>query len=81
MKVPSSASHSSRHGVELDVIGVDADLDAVEVPELAQLGAGERRLRGTAAAEHDDLLDPALAQRLERVVGDVGALELVGAAA
>ena len=47
--------------------------------QLAQLGAGERGLRGPAPAEHDDLLDPALAQRLERVVGDVGARELVGA--
>ena len=57
VNVPSSASHSLRHRVELDVGGVDPDVDAVEVAQLAQLGARERRLRGTAPAEHDDLLD------------------------
>ena len=66
----------ARHRVELDVVGVDPQVDAVEVPQLAQLGARERRLRGPAPAEHDDLLDAALAQRLERVVGDVRALQL-----
>src|SRR5947209_17174749 len=44
--------------------------------KLAQLGARERRLRRAAPPEHDDLLDPALPQRLERMVGDVCALEL-----
>jgi hypothetical protein len=64
----------TRQGVEGDVIAIDPDLDSIEVAQLAQLGAGERHLRGTAPAEHDDLLDPALAQRLEGVVGHVCAL-------
>ena len=80
VKVPSSASHCDRDRVELDVGGVHVQGDAVEPAELAQLGAREGGLRGPAAAEHDDLLDPAGAQRLERVVGDVGARELVGVA-
>jgi hypothetical protein len=49
------------------------------VPELAQLSAREGRLGGAAAAQHDDLLDVALAQRLERVIGDVRVLQLGGA--
>ena len=68
-----------RHGIELDVARVDDGVDPFEPPELTQLGARERGLGGTAAPEHDDLLDPAGAQRLQRVVRDVGALELVGA--
>ena len=71
----------ARHRVELDVLGLDPRVDAVEASELAQLGARERRLRRTAPAEHDDLLDPARAQRLERVVGDVGPLQLGGRSA
>ena len=47
----------ARDRVELDLVGVDAQVDAVEAPELAQLGARERRLRRPAPAEHDDLLD------------------------
>jgi hypothetical protein len=50
------------------------------VAQLAQLRARERRLGRPAAAEHDDLLDAARAQRLQRVVRDVGALELGDAA-
>ena len=66
----------SGNRVELHLVASDDDVDPVEAAEVAQLGAGEGRLRRAAAAEHDDLLDLALAQRLERVVGDVGALEL-----
>src|SRR4029079_2587304 len=54
-------------------------LHTVEAAKLAQLGAREGRLRRAAPAEDDDLLDPALAEGLESVVGDVGARELVGA--
>ena len=42
--------------------------------ELADLGVGECRLRGAAAAQHDDLLHAALGERLDRVVGGVGGL-------
>ena len=53
------------------------DVGVVELPELAHLGVGERGLGGPAAAEDDDLLDRALGERLDRVVGGVGALELL----
>ena len=76
MNVPSSSSHSARHRVELDLAGIDPHVHAVQAPQLTQLGAREGRLRGAAPAEHDHLPDAALAQRLERVVGHVGALEL-----
>ena len=66
----------ARHRIELDLARVDADVDAVETAQLAQLGAGERGLRRPAAAEHHDLLDRARAQRLQRVVGDVRPREL-----
>jgi hypothetical protein len=56
------------------------EVHAVHVAQLAQLGARERRLRGTTPAEHDDGLDAAGAQRLEGVVGDVRALQLTVAA-
>src|SRR3954452_11972033 len=62
--------------VELDLGRIDAEVDAVEAAELAELRARERRLRRAAAAEHDDLADVGGAQAVERVVGDVGALEL-----
>ena len=57
--------------------GVDDDVGLGHLAELADLGVGECRLRGSAAAEHDDLLDAALGQGLDRVVGGVGALQLV----
>ena len=65
--------------VELDFRRVHPQVHAVHPPELTQLGTRERGLRGPAPPEHDHLLDPALPQRVERVVGDVGARELVGA--
>ncbi len=79
VNVPASSSHAARLGVQVDLAGLHPRFDAVQAPQLAQLGARERRLRGTAPAEHDDLLDAALAQRLEGVIGHVGALELARA--
>ncbi len=78
VNVPSSSSHSRDTGSSSTSAGSTRMSTPVHAAELAQLGARERRLRGAAPAEHDHLLDPALAQRLERVVGDVGALELAG---
>ena len=66
----------TRYRVELQVVGVDPDVDALELAELAELGAGEGRLRGAPATDHDNLLQAALPECVERVVGDVGALEL-----
>jgi hypothetical protein len=51
--------------VELYVLGRNPQADARQPSQLAQLGAGERRLRGAAPAEHDHLPDRAPAQRLE----------------
>ena len=65
--------------VELQLGRVHHQLDALQVAQLAQLGAGEGGLGGAAAAQHHDLLDRAVAQRLQRVVGGVGAGELLGA--
>ena len=64
-------------GVEVDVARVDDDVGVRELAELEDLGVRERGLRRPAAAEHDDLGDRAVAQHLERVVGDVGHRELV----
>ena len=63
--------------LDVDLGGVDLDVDAGHLPQLAQLGVGERGLRRTATAEQDTSCTCA-AQRVERVVGDVGATQLVG---
>ena len=67
-RLTSSSSISAR---------VDDDVGLGHLAELAHLGVGEGGLGGPAAAEHDDLLDPALGERLDRVVGGVGALQLL----
>ena len=57
--------------------------DHVRVGHLADfldLGVGERRLCRAAAAEQEHLPDTALAQGIERVIGDVGGFELFGRA-
>ena len=69
-----------RERVELRLGRIDVHVHAVHMPELAQLRAGEGRLRGAAPPEHHDLLDAALTQRIERVVGHVSPFELGGAA-
>ena len=58
--------------VELQVGGVDDDVRARELAQLAQLRRGERGLRGPAAAEHDHFVDGGGAERRDRVVGGVG---------
>ncbi len=80
VNVPSSSEPRGRHRVQLGVAGSDDDVDAVHAAQLAQLRVRERGLRRPAAAEHDDAAYRALAQRGERVVGDVGARQLVGVA-
>ena len=64
--------------LDVDLRRVDLHVDAGHLPQLAQLGVGERGLGGPAAAEQDHLLHLRLAERAERVVGDVGDRELVG---
>jgi hypothetical protein len=63
--------------VGLCVRRVDHDVHVAQVREGEQLRAGERGLGGAAPPEDDDLLDPAARERLERVVGDVGAAQVV----
>ena len=58
--------------VELDLLGDGAHIGVGELAQLSDLGVGEGRLGGAAPAQQIDLLDPALAQGLEGVVGDVG---------
>ena len=77
MSASSLSIHGPAGGVEVDVARVDDDVGVLELAELEDLGVRERGLRGPAAAEHDDLGDRAVAQHLERVVGDVGHRELV----
>ena len=54
----------------------DLDVAALELAHLEQLGVRERGLERAAASEDRDLLDPARAQHLDRVVGGIGDLEL-----
>ncbi len=65
----SSSSSTSRR--------VDAHVGVGHVAQLEQLGVGEGRLGRPAPAEHDDLADARLGERLERVVGHVRHGELV----
>ena len=52
---------------------IDVDVaETLELAELAQLQRGERGLQWAAPADDEDLLDAAVVQRLQRVVGDVG---------
>jgi hypothetical protein len=62
--------------VELEVFCVDDHVCAAELAELLQLRGRERRLGGTAAAEHHDLVDSGGDDRSGRALGDVGRIEL-----
>ena len=53
------------------------DVGARELTELAQLGRRERGLHGPAAAEERDVADAAVAERVQRMVGDIGRSQLV----
>ena len=48
--------------VELELGGIDVNIRARQLAQLAQLGIGERRLRRSSAAEQHDLLDLGLAR-------------------
>ena len=63
--------------VDVHVAGVHEHVGVGHLAELEQLGVGERRLGRAAPAEHDDLLDGAAGEHVERVVGDVGLGQLV----
>ena len=58
--------------VELDVLRIDDHVHAFEPSQLPELRGRERGLRCAASPQHHDLADPALAQPLQRMVGDVG---------
>ena len=58
--------------VQLDLLRPRDDVGDGQLAHLVDLGIGERRLHGAAPPEQVHLLDPALAQGLERIVGDVG---------
>ena len=49
---------------------------SVSSPSSRTSGLRERRLRGTSATQHDDLLDPGVGERLDRVVRGIGCLQL-----
>ena len=66
------------HLIQRQVRGVDDDVDAGELEQVEQLRTGERRLGGAAPADNDDLLDRAVAQNLQCVVGDVRGGEPLG---
>ena len=54
---------------------VDHDVDVaqrVHLVEFAQLHRGEGSLQRAASADHEDLFDTPVVQRIERMVGDVG---------
>ena len=67
----------------LDAVGerelgrVDDHVSVRQLAELEQLGIGEGRLLGAAAADHDDLAHARVLERVEGVVGDVGDRQLV----
>ena len=61
----------------LQLLGVDDYVGVGQLAELEQLRIGEGGLGGAAAADDDDLLDLALAQRLQRVICRVGNAQLV----
>ena len=60
----------------LELGGVDDDVRAGELPHLVQLGRRERRLRGAAATDDDDLADRRARDRRNRRVGRIRGLEL-----
>ncbi len=65
------------HRIEFEVGVVDDDVHPGEVAECEELRIAVRGLRRAASAEQDDLADVALPQRLQSVVGDVGARQFV----
>ena len=52
-------------------VGANDQIGARQLAQLPQFRVGESRLCRAAPAQHDDLLDPASAQRLQGVIGDV----------
>ena len=62
----------------LELRRVDHHVDALQVCQFTQLQRGERGLQRAAATDDHHFLDAAGAQRLQRVVGDVGECEHVG---
>ena len=67
-----------RQRVELDLVGPGGHVGAGQLAELADLGVGEGGLRRAAPAEQVHLAHAALAERVERVVADVGRRQLLG---
>ncbi len=64
--------------VERDLLGQGDDIGVGELTQLLDLRVRKGGLGGAASAEQIHLPDAALAQGLERVVGDVGLLEFLG---
>ena len=81
LRAVMSASSDSRYSrlsvVELAVGGVDDDVGVDHLAQLADLGVREGGLGRAAAAEDDDLLDAAVGEGVDRVLGGVGLLELL----
>ena len=72
----ASASGSATASARSSSASIDDHVRVGELAELEQLGVGEGGLRGSAAAEDDDLGHAAVGEHLERVVGGVGGREL-----
>src|SRR5439155_312816 len=69
-----------RHGIELDLLWPHDQIGVGQLPQLLDFGIREGRLGGAATPQQVDLADTAVAERLQRVVGDVGRRQLLGRA-
>ena len=67
----------ARMRVQRDLVGVHDHVDVVALGHLAQFLRGERRLRGTAPAQHHHLTNVPLRQGRDRMARHVGARELL----
>ena len=74
--LPTAAASSSL--MPSSVRRVDHHVDALQICQFAQLQGGERGLQWATATDDHHFLHAAGAQRLQRVVGDVGAGEYLG---
>jgi hypothetical protein len=64
--------------IELVVLGIDDDVDVVDLTEFTQLERRELRLRGPPATEHVDVGDLRGLQALVHVVRDLRGVQVIG---
>jgi hypothetical protein len=63
--------------VDLDVLRIDDHVHAFEPSQFPELRGRKRGLRRATSPQHHDLADPALAQPLQRMVGDIRLLQRI----